>query len=206
MHKFIKKSLVGLCMLAYSCVFAAPQEIIIVRHADKLAQKNHGPTLSPTGYVRAVKLASYILHTYGAPDVLIAANPNQSSAQVASIRELQTLAPLANELTMRYPNTDHPILDPYTVPEYAQLATFVLTDARFNGKFVLICWDHHTIPHLVNAFGVKENQPVWQGTDFDSVYILKFNAQGQITTTLLHEQYPVTPVTDWTQAKEQIQS
>ena len=193
------KIFLGLLLsISISFVNATPLEIIIVRHADKLDQKLHGPALDPTGYERAVHLAFYILNTYGKPDYLVAANPNDAAGHVASMRELQTIAPLENMLEQQATSTTYNVLDPYAVPEYPKLAQYLLSDPRFNGKVVVVCWDHHTIPKLVNLLGVSVAQPVWPGQDFDSVYVLKFSSNDTVASyQLLHNQYPVKPIADW---------
>lgn len=194
----MKRFLAALFLLIIQSIsFAAPSEIVIVRHANKLDQKNHGPVLDPTGYKRAVHFAFYFLDKFGYPNFIIAANPNVKGHHVNSIRELQTIAPLANLLEQKNAKEEYQILDPYTVPEYPKLATWILEDERFNNKKVLVCWDHHTIPHLVNLLGVKESQPVWPESDFDSVYILHFNQDKLENYKFLHHQYPVAPIMSW---------
>ncbi len=121
MKKFF---LVILFVLQITCVIAAPREIIIVRHADKLSQQDHGPAVDPTGYERAVHLAFYFLKTYGTPDYIVAANPNDMPGHVHSI------------------------------PEYPALAKDLLTNIKFKNKLVLVCWDHHTIPNMVTDLGI----------------------------------------------------
>ena len=124
-----------LTCLNNATAFAAPREIIIVRHAEKWPTKHHGPTLDPTGYMRAVRLAHYILDKFGEPDFLIATDPSNQNAHTKSIRELQTLAPLSSMLAKPgKPTTSSAILHPYKADQYKDLASLLLTDDRFSGK------------------------------------------------------------------------
>ncbi len=50
-----------LIVMASFSVFSAPREIVLIRHADKWAQKDTGPFLSPKGQLRAERFAAYYL-------------------------------------------------------------------------------------------------------------------------------------------------
>lgn len=206
-NKLFRYGILGIFFFLSTISFATPREIIVVRHADKLDQSDTGPALDPTGYFRAIKLAFYILKNYGSPDFLVATNPNKKADEVSSIRELQTLAPLANELEKNYPQVKYKILDPYTVPEHAELAQYLLHNARFQNKLVVVSWDHHTIPALVKELGVSQKLPVWNRANFDSVYVLKYNAKGELASEqFLTNQYPVAPILSWNDLLEKVES
>lgn len=192
-------------VLLFSLIFCAagwatPKEIIVVRHADKWDFKHHGPTLDPTGYARAVNFAFYFLHNFGRPNYVITTNPSNQHKYSASIRELQTVAPLINILAINdRAAAGFPVLHPYRPPQYSALAKWLLKSSKFENKLVLICWDHFTIPALAKKLGVKQKLPHWPTQDFDSVYILKYNKSGQLTSfKLLHHQYPTKNIENWT--------
>ncbi|MDX1902170.1 MAG: hypothetical protein SFW66_09260 [Gammaproteobacteria bacterium] len=195
MYKFIRILLLSL--FCTSLAYGFPSQVIIVRHADKLAQSDPGNALSPKGLLQSIAFALYYDDKFGEPDFMFAAHPKKSN-ETKSIRELQTLGPLANLLTMRHPDNSASIFHPYTRSEYADLAKLILTDKKFNGKRVLVCWSHDYIPQLARKLGVTQPIEKWEDTDFDSVYILKYDEQGVVTDfTILHHQYNVNFVGSW---------
>lgn len=197
----MSKALITLVFLIISMIstaWATPREIIIIRHGDKLEQAYPGPALSAKGQVRAVKFAGYYLKTFGQPDYVIAANPNNFLGKNSSIRELQTVAPLVNILSAKKPTTGFPILHPYENADYKKLAKFIMGDAMFNDKVILICWNHTKIPPLAEKLGVTTALNKWPANDFDSVYVLKYDDQGKVTHfTMMNNQYPVHFKGDW---------
>jgi hypothetical protein len=176
---------------------AFPKEIVIVRHGDKLAQLDPGPTLSPKGQGRAMALALYYLPKFGEPDYIFAADPEQAVGKNSSIRELQTIAPLANTVAAKHHDTGFPILHPYGSSDYTKLADDLLHNKNYEGKKVVVCWNHTSIPQLANALGVKPVLPKWPSADFDSVFVLTFNDSGLNQFTELHNQYPVSFDGSW---------
>ena len=63
------RQLMAVCLCAFATtVIAAPREIIIIRHADKLDQDETGPALSAQGVMRSLKFAFYFLDKFGEPD------------------------------------------------------------------------------------------------------------------------------------------
>lgn len=190
-----KKRMLGLFFLLILCVnlaFATPREIIIIRHADKLRQAEQGPSLSPKGIVRSLAFAFYYLDKFGEPDYIFATHPRGSLGKNTSMRELQTVAPLANMLALQRPNYGFPILHPYKNADFEELANYILNKKNFDGKQILICWNHKKIPLLAKKLGVKEPLPHWPTDDFDSVYVLQYDRQGKlIHFEILNQQYPV---------------
>lgn len=175
-----------------SCGFAAPQTVYIIRHADKLSQAEPGPSLSAKGELRAIKFAYYFLNQFGEPDFLIAAAANHNTGNSSSQRTLETLAPLANILAERHPETDIPILHSYISDDYDKLVKHLLEDKKYDGKKVLICWHHGSINKMINGFGYKDNLPEWDNNDFDSVYVLHLSKSGNVKQLEhLEHQYPL---------------
>lgn len=183
--------------------WAVPSEIILVRHGDKLLQKKPGPTLSAKGEIRAIALAFYILDKFGEPDVLIASNVDSSSGDESSLRELETISPLANMLQARHPEKTIPIVHPYA--DNRAMAHLILKDKHFNGKHLIICWDHVKIPALAAKLGVKQKLSAWPHNDFDSVYIIKYGKEGKVTSfEILNNQYPVNFNGSWQELYKKI--
>lgn len=185
-----------ICTLV-NVAYPTPKEIVVIRHADKMVQQNHGSALSPTGYMRAIKFAFYFLDKFGKPDAIIATNPDNSIQYSRSIRELQTVAPLESLIEEKYPTAYYEIDHPYPAIEYKKLAKYVLSDKKFNDKLVLICWDHYAIPFLLKALGIKEALAPWGKYDYDSVYILHFRQNKLTGYEVLHNQYAVPNTLSW---------
>lgn len=182
-----------LCLVLFlTNAYAAPRTIYIIRHTDKLLQPEPGPALSAKGLLRAVKFASYFLNTYGEPDYIFAASANKDSGGRSSQRALETIAPLANMLSEKYPNEDVPIYHSFAADEYDKLAKYILSTKKFDDTSVLICWHHGNITKMIKEFGYKDQLPEWAMDDFDSMYILHFSKSGNISSLdhLMHA-YPI---------------
>lgn len=198
-----KKALVLILILInlffIDVTLAFPKEIVVVRHGDRLKQKESGPTLTPKGIIRSMALAFYYLDKFGQPDFIFATNPSSmDSKKGTSIRELQTVAPLANMMAEKFPDQGFPIMHPYLDFEYEKLAKDVLNNANYNDKKILICWNHTQIPNLAKALGVSEPIKKWDRNDFDSVYVLKYNNEGKLTEfNILSNQYDVLTNPSW---------
>jgi len=172
-------------------VFSAPKEIIIIRHADKLIQPKPGPCLSPQGEIRSIQFAYYFLKKFGEPNYIFAKDATIHNGKLSSIRELQTVAPLANLLAEKHPNQGFPLLS-FPKSDYQKLAADLLTNSKFQGKTVLICWDHELIPLLAEKLGVIPRPKKWASHDFDTVYWITYDSKGNISSFKeLNNQYPV---------------
>ena len=201
-----KKILFVTTFLLSSMLSASPREIIIVRHGDKLVgpTKSHdytGRYLSAKGQVRAEKLAMYYMAHFPKPDFIFATKPAQFEGmhESTSYRPLQTVMPLANLLTAEG-GGDVFVRTPFYEEEYGKLAGGLLTDKKYDQKFILICWQHERINLMAQALGVTENLPKWQGKDYDQVYILKYDAKGKLRSfEILKNQYPVNGDPTWQQ-------
>lgn len=198
------KSAIKLMMSAFivmatmSSVQAAPKEIIIIRHADKLDQTETGPTLSAQGTMRSIKFSFYFLDKYGEPDFIIAADDQKNNGKEIAIRSLQTVAPLANIMQARYPDHYYPIIHPYPSDSYQELADYLLNNEKFDGKLVLICWSHQRIAKLATALGVSQPLPAWPKLDYDTVYKLDYDRTGNFKKfTELKNQFPVRLQGSW---------
>jgi len=176
---------------------ATPGKVIIVRHADKLKQPKPGPSLSSQGIVRSIKFAMTYERGFPEPDFMFATTPEKKSGKDASIRELQTLAPLNNIYSARHPNAGVKIFHPYSGDEYNLLAKDLLSKKEYDGKTILICWEHHVIPNLAQELGTTE-QFKWEGDDFDTILVLDYK-NGKLDKFEKHPNaYDVSFTGDWT--------
>ena len=55
-----------------------------------------------------------------------------------------------------------------------KVASNILTDSKYAGKVVLVCWHHGNIPNLATALGVT-NPPDWPGSVFDRVWAISYS-------------------------------
>lgn len=151
---------------------ATPAQVILIRHAEKDAQGN----LSQKGYERAGALAAYfdltpVLTNFGPPFAIFAARPNPPVAPFHpdenTERCLQTVAPTAFSLKL-------PIHPGYDKLQFVELADFVLNNPLYDGKNILICWHHDTLPQLAQALGIA-NPPVYPAGSFDLTWLITYD-------------------------------
>lgn len=189
----------GLLLLSLSAL-SAPREIIIIRHADKWTN-DPGQFLSPKGQIRAEKFVPYYLSHFPIPDYIFAARPSNAagSGESRSARPLQTVAPLANQLSHQS-NTNVMVYMPYYQEQFPSLAKALLQDKKYNQKVVLICWQHGRINALSQDLGVTQKLVAWGHFNYDMVYVLRYNTQGKLTSfQILKNQYPVKANPSWSQ-------
>lgn len=152
---------------------AKPAQVIIIRHGEKPETGEH---LSVKGKERAAALAPYFLNTpsvlkYGPPAAIYA---TEVTPQNKSYRTQETVTPLAKALGLE-------IKTPFSDAQVTDLAKEVLSNSAYDGKMVLICWEHHNIPSLAYALGVRPEPPRWHGHVFDQVWLLNFEPDGQVS-------------------------
>jgi hypothetical protein len=147
--------------------FAAPAQVILLRHAEKPAA---GDGLSPRGQQRAAALAPYFLQTeellaYGKPVAIYAQQPSDNRP---SSRCVDTVKPLASAL--------HIEVQQYSHREFAKMVRTVLKGRKYEGKTVVICWDHDSLSDIASALGVVD-PPKWPSHVFDRVWVVTFNGE-----------------------------
>ncbi len=166
-----------------SLAAAAPAQIILIRHGEKPAQGNQ---LDEQGFARARALVNYFktnpaVTAYGTPVAIYAMKPKGPNG---SVRPIQTVTPLAEALGL-------PVISDYLRDDASDLANAVLSNKAYDGKMVLVCWEHNAIPDIVAALaaaagtadGVQDALPDnWDGNAFDRTWILDFSPDGKITS------------------------
>jgi hypothetical protein len=170
---------------------------MIVRHGEKLGDssedKDGGPNLSTRGSARAAALpqlfvpagqpygcawsagqgqsfsGQYVLAQtagtaprFSTPDFLFATQASKNSN-----RPVETITPLSAALNLTYD-------DKHADSDYARVASDILTNSKYVGKVVLVCWHHGNIPNLAAALGVT-NPPAWPGSVFDRVWVISYS-------------------------------
>jgi hypothetical protein len=163
----MKVLLAAVAMAAFSAtsVYAAPAQVLIIRHAEK---PDTGDDLSPAGYARANALAWYFEKTpavlqHGTPVAIYAMGYEASTSR----RAVETVAPLAKALGL-------PIRSQFLRDQFQKLVSEILSAPGYEGRTVLICWEHNVIPEIAQAFGAKTAPTTWPGDDFWDVWRLDF--------------------------------
>src|SRR5262245_36897662 len=121
-----------------------PEAVLVIRHAEK-PEDEGDIQLSPQGKKRAGTLANLLRKSAGRPnplptaDFIFAAKRSKHSD-----RSVETMTTLAKELKLA-------VNDKYENDDYAKLTEELLSDPKYRGKTVLICWHHGKIPELVTS-------------------------------------------------------
>jgi len=145
-----------------------PESIVLLRHAEEPPSEADSADLSKAGRRRADRLAKYIVQKFGKPDFLFAAGPKGDS-----VRAYLTLRPLADACRL--------VIDAsYESRDFAQLATKLLHDPRFDASMVVVAWTHKELPALVSALRVEHKKfpEVWGDDVFDLCFQLSYGKDG----------------------------
>lgn len=148
-----------------SSAFATPAQVIMIRHAEK--PNDVDIHLSERGYERAKALVGFFLGSkefqkYGPPVAIYAMGQRKKTT---SVRAIETVTPLAEELGMT-------INDNYTRDEYDEAAEEILTEKQYDGKLVIICWEHDALSDFASELGF-DDAPDW-GSEYDRAWILDY--------------------------------
>lgn len=151
-------------VLALFSLEATPAQVLIIRHAEKPAEGIH---LDQRGWERAYALAPFFK---GRPEVLefgppVAIFAMGQSHEDSSLRPQETVQEIGKIFNIR------PITQ-YTKKQSEELVKEILSNPAYEGKSVLICWEHKAIAEIVEKFGA--HPPKWHGSVFDRVYKLVF--------------------------------
>ncbi|MCY0912578.1 SixA phosphatase family protein [Massilia antarctica] len=152
-------------LLAPGLASADPTIIYLVRHGEKGSVDKY-PALTTQGQARARNIAA-MLKTTGIAHIY------SSTAQ----RTRQTAQPLATELGLQVQ-----VYDP------AQSAKLV-GEVKAAGGTALVVGHSNTVPELVRLFGGKPGSDIGED-EFDRLYQLIVEKDGQVTTVLLHSVAP----------------
>jgi hypothetical protein len=174
-----------------------PSQVIVIRHGEKLgdssSDKDGGPNLSMRGSARATALpqlftppqppygcalslgkgqsfsGAYVsvqiqgtTPRFSTPEFLFATQASKSSN-----RPVETITPLSAALNLTCD-------DKHADGDYAKVAKDILTNSKYSGKVVLVCWHHGNIPNLATSLGVT-NPPGWPGSVFDRVWVISYS-------------------------------
>ncbi len=147
-------------------IFAMPASIILMRHGEKPDQGNE---LSERGWQRAKALPT-LFDRIGSPVALYGMSPKNDDG---SIRAIQTLKYVAEKFKLV-------IQSDFNKKETVQLISDIKKNKIYDGKIVVICWEHKYIIEIAQLLGVTQNIN-WPGKQFDRYWRLDYSPQGVLT-------------------------
>jgi hypothetical protein len=146
---------------------ASPAQVLLIRHAEKPDQ---GSNLSQEGELRAQAYVQYFqtspqVTRFGTPVAIYAMSPSDADS---GNRPTETVAPLAQALGL-------PILNSFAKSDISPLAETVLSNPAYEGRMVLICWEHKMLSKIAGALGVQPEPDKWDSSVFDQVWEIDFS-------------------------------
>jgi hypothetical protein len=180
----MKALVLGLFIFLTIPCFALPSQVILLRHAEK-PYPEEGSHLSQEGWVRARALAGYFSE---APDAirfgkiagLYAVRPDRPDG---SVRSIETLTPASQALATK-------IESKFTKLDVAALVKEILKSQGFDGRTVVVCWEHKRIPEIAKAFGAKDAPGEWDGKVYDRLWYLRFDSTGRVEFAEKPQEFP----------------
>ncbi len=104
------------------------------------------------------------LLVYGKPFTIYAMGQNKEDS---SVRPIETVQLLAETLKV-------PLITSYKHYQFPEMAQEILNRPEYEGKSILISWEHKSINDIAKALGVKEDLKKWKGAIYDRVYKITF--------------------------------
>jgi hypothetical protein len=150
-----------------------PAHILIIRHAEKPPAGEESVDLSPRGKERARALRNLFKKSetrpkkLPTPDFVFATKDTDKSH-----RPTQTVAHLAKKLGLK-------VDDSYANADFEQLAKELLSNPRYAGKTVLICWHHGQIRDLAGKLKAAGVPREWKDPIFDRVWRIDYDKTGK---------------------------
>ena len=161
-------------VMAWTTSFACakPAQVILIRHAEKPPEGNG---LSPKGVERAAALAPFFMSR---PEVLqfktpVAIYAQKSTKGRPSERPVQTVQPLADALKLTVQTFAH--------NDFATMVDEINAKPEYEGKMVLIAWEHNALVDIARQFGAKDAPNDWPGKSFDRCWVITFPKDGKPT-------------------------
>lgn len=180
-----------LTFFIHSAIHPVPRAVVMIRHGEKQVKDyvekkgkkkpKYTAYLSVKGWMRAYALVPFFTEepddgpawqsinlpsVFGRPDFIFASGPAKAGD---SLRPVETVTPLAKILGKE-------VISSFTAPEYSELAKYIMNDPKFNGSYIVISFEHHHIPLLAKAMGIKQAPKTW-GDVFDRAWVTEFDQQ-----------------------------
>lgn len=183
---FLSVLFLGCSSMAYSV-----QTIVFVRHGEK--PNNDSGQLTCKGLNRALALPDVLISQFGKPDALFASAPKQNKLG-SSLRAVQTITPTAIRESL-------PIHLNYHAKKTKELQKALLSK-QYENSVIFIAWEHDNLVKAAKGImksegGNPDEIPKWQGSDFDSIYVLRINRDnGSKIITFEHTQQGLNSVSE----------
>ena len=84
-----------------------------------------------------------------------------------SIRSIETVRPLADALHLK-------INDTYMRDDFEQMVEEIRRKPEYEGRSVLICWEHKLIPKIARKFEAENVPKTWPDATYDRTWMVKF--------------------------------
>ena len=166
-------SLIALLLVAPGASASTPSlamEVIVVRHADKDVRRGDY-NLTPTGFQRAIALASMIPACFGQPTRIITFYLDPITMKNA--RSYQSAVPLAVATGVNI-----------MIDETSRLNSFaqgqlIRNTATAGPERVVMFWEHRRMPELARGLG-WDALPKIANDDFDQLILFRFPIPGAV--------------------------
>ncbi len=162
----IRRVFAALLVFVGGQVHGSPAQIVFLRHAEK---PDEGAELNERGRTRASALVGLFTHDaraleHGPAVAIFAMRPH---GKKGSVRAIQTMEPTARALGLT--SDTH-----FSREEFAPLVQTLMSAKAYEGKTVIVCWEHNVIPEMLKAFGWTTGPTTWSGKSYDRLWLLDF--------------------------------
>jgi hypothetical protein len=159
-------------VLSMPSAWATPAQVVIIRHAEK---PPIGNDLNAQGYQRANALPGFfssnsIVDAFGDPVAIYAMAPSKADG---TMRPIETVTPLAQQLGLT-------IQENYTKNDLQPVVSEIMNDPQYDGRMVVVCWEHTVIPQLAQTFGLTNGPTMWPDNVFDIAWVLHFDGNSAV--------------------------
>ena len=145
---------------------ATPELVLLLRHGHKSGEAGDY-NLSPQGFERAIALASLLPRCFGRPSQIRTFYLDPESGKNA--RSYQTAVPLAVATGLNIS------IDTASRENSFRSGRHILTDPSFDGRRVVLFWEHRRLPELAAGLGWPTMAPIGND-DFDQLIALRYGA------------------------------
>lgn len=171
-------------VLPFNLALAHPKAVVLLRHGE---EPEEGNELSAEGWARAKILPLMfkthpVLKELGKPDFLFAAGAKKSKN---SIRSIQTLQPLAASLNIL-------VNDSINRDDVVKLADEINSNPIYDGKLIVIAWQHTLIPVIADYLGIKKKKLPEKGfpDQYDRIWLITYETKNDNKVKEILNDYP----------------
>ena len=143
---------------------STPELVLLLRHGHKSGEEAVY-NLSPQGFERAVALASLLPRCFGRLSKIRTFYLDPESSKNA--RSYQTAVPLAVATGVNIS------IDMDSLENSFRSGRHILTDPSFDGRRVVLIWEHRRLPELAAGLGWPTMAPIGDD-DFDQLISLRY--------------------------------